>query len=167
MLRISKLTDYGTLVMTHMAAAPTHQYSANEIAAALGLGTPTVSKVLKALSRHGLVVSVRGARGGYALTRAPELITIADIVDALEEQPFGLTECSATSGLCHHEHGCTIRGNWQRINHIVRNALEGVRLTDMLRRPRPRQPEAPAVVARPLAGPVKPSKIPAPCNKQD
>lgn len=160
MLRISKLTDYGTLVMTHMAAAPARQYSANEIAVALGLGVPTVSKVLKTLARHGLVVSMRGSRGGYALTRAPELISIADIVDALEEQPFGLTECSATSGLCHHEDGCTIRTNWQRINEVVRNALEGVRLVDMLRRPA-RGTTAAANEARPIAGPTRTSKASA------
>lgn len=161
MLRISKLTDYGTLVMTHMAGAPARQYSANEIAIALGLGAPTVSKVLKSLARHGLVASVRGSRGGYALTRAPELISIAEIVDALEEQPFGLTECSATSGLCHHEDGCTVRTNWQRINDIVRHALEGVRLVDMLRRPAVHAPIAAPIKPRPISGPTRTPKASA------
>jgi|SRR5690606_11456631 len=161
MLRISKLTDYGTLVMTHMAAEPERQYSANELAATLGLGAPTVSKVLKSLARHGLVTSVRGPRGGYGLTRAPESISIADIVDALEDHPFGLTECSATSGLCHHEDGCTVRTNWQRINDIVRNALEGVRLVDMLRRPAPRGPTVVSFEPRRVAGTTRTPKTTA------
>ncbi|ATE58663.1 SUF system Fe-S cluster assembly regulator [Thauera sinica] len=131
MLRISKLTDYGTLVLTHMANFPDRLFSANDLAATLGLGAPTVSKVLKSLGRHDLVRSVRGLRGGYALSRPAEQISVADIVDALEEQPFGLTECSAGAGLCDFENGCQIRANWQRINGVVRRALEDVSLADM------------------------------------
>lgn len=133
MLRISKIIDYGTLVLTHMAGRPEHVYSAADLAVGLGLGQPTVSKVLKTLGRHGLVKSSRGARGGYALGRPAEQISIAQIVDALEEQPFGLTECTATPGVCSFEAGCHIRVNWQRINAIVRRTLEDVSVADMVR----------------------------------
>lgn len=132
MLRISKITDYGTLVMTHMAGQPERLYSAAELADSLGLGLPTVSKVLKALGRHQLVTSLRGAHGGYNLARPAREITVADIVDALEEQPFGLTECSASSGVCGLESGCRIRVNWMHINTVVRRALEDVKLADMI-----------------------------------
>lgn len=132
MLRISKLTDYGTLVMAQMASAPEHVFSAADLAGTLGLGTPTVSKVLKALNRHALVRSVRGARGGYALARPPADIALASIIDAMEEQPFGLTECSAEAGLCGIEAGCRVRENWMRINAVVRRALEDVRLASMV-----------------------------------
>jgi FeS assembly SUF system regulator len=132
MLRISKIADYGTMVMTQMASQPGRLFSANDLAAALGLGRATVSKVLKSLARSDLVASVRGLHGGYALTRPPQRITVADIVDALEDQPFGLTECSATSGSCDIEPSCHVRANWQKINLIVRRALEGVTLADMV-----------------------------------
>jgi Rrf2 family protein len=79
------------------------------------------------------VRSSRGARGGYTLGRPAEQISVADIVDALEEQPFGLTECTALPGACSVEAGCHIRSNWQRINAIVRNTLEGVSVADMVR----------------------------------
>lgn len=149
MLRISKLTDYGTLVLTHMANFPERLFSATDLAATLGLGAPTVSKVLKSLGRHDLVRSVRGLHGGYALSRPAMQISVAQIVDALEEQPFGLTECSASSGLCDFESGCHIRANWLRINGVVRRALEDVSLADMV---------APLPVAggsdvRPITGP--------------
>lgn len=132
MLRISKLTDYGTLIMTHIAGQPERLHSAADLAEALGLGLPTVSKVLKTLARHELVTSLRGARGGYLLARPAQAITVADIIDALEEQPFGLTECSATTGLCDLETGCRIRVNWLQINTAVRRALEEVKLADMV-----------------------------------
>ncbi len=131
MLRISKLTDYGTLILTHIAGQPDRLHSAAELAEALGLGLPTVSKVLKTLGRHDLVTSLRGARGGYTLARPARSITVADIIDALEDQPFGLTECSTTAGLCERETDCRIRVNWLQINTVVRRALEDVRLADL------------------------------------
>ena len=132
MLRISKIIDYGTLVLTHMAGCPERVFSAADLAATLGLGQPTVSKVLKLLGQRGLVKSSRGARGGYVLGRCPTDISIAQIIDALEDQPFGLTECSATPGACSVEAGCHIRTNWQRINAIVRRTLEDVSVADMI-----------------------------------
>lgn len=132
MLRINRLTDYGTLVLTYLASHPGQMHSANDVAIALGLGAPTVSKILKTLGRHELVHSNRGFRGGYSLSRAPETISVADIIDALEEQPFGLTECSASEGVCSFESNCRIRTSWQRINDIVRRTLEDVSLVDMM-----------------------------------
>src|SRR3569833_3336912 len=82
MLRVGKLTDYGTVVMTHLARDPQGLHSANEIAAELGLALPTVSKILKALVQDGLLVSHRGAKGGYSLALAPERISVARIIAA-------------------------------------------------------------------------------------
>lgn len=131
MLRISKIMDYGTLVLTYMAGCPDRLCSAPELARALGLNPPTVSKVLKLLGRHGLVRSVRGVQGGYSLSRPASEISIAQVIDALDEQPFGLTECSAQPGSCDLEPGCTLRAGWQRISATVRQALEAVSVADM------------------------------------
>lgn len=132
MLRISKLMDYGTLILTHMAGDADRIFSAAGLAETLGLGPATVSKVLKSLGQHGLVTSTRGARGGYSLARPAEQINIAQIIDALDDQPFGLTECTATPGVCSVEADCHIRSNWERINAIVRSTLEGVSVADMV-----------------------------------
>ena len=132
MLRISKITDYGTLLMGQMSLQPERVHTANELALLLGLGLPTVSRILKALARHGLLVAVRGLYGGYSLSRSPQSISMADIVDALEEQPFGMTQCSASTGLCDRETSCGVRASWQGINRIVRRALEDVSVASML-----------------------------------
>lgn len=150
MLRISKIVDYGILVLTHMAARPTHVCSAADLAASLGLGQPVVSKVLKLLAQHRLVASTRGAHGGYRLERDADRINVAEIIDALEDQPFGLTECTAMPGACSVESGCHIRTHWQRINLVVRRTLESVTLADMLDEGRP----APVSVAPPAARPA-------------
>ncbi|MFA5520411.1 MAG: SUF system Fe-S cluster assembly regulator [Castellaniella sp.] len=132
MLRISKLVDYGTLILTHMATLPDGMSSASGLASALGLGPATVSKVLKTMAQNGLVTSTRGARGGYRLARPAQDINIAQIIDALDDQPFGLTECTATPGVCSVEADCHIRSNWERINSIVRHTLEAVSVADMI-----------------------------------
>jgi len=130
MLRISKLTDYGTVVMTYLAREHGRLHAVSEIAAAVSVAAPTVSKILKQLVREGLVISHRGARGGYALARPPEAISMIEIIDALEGR-VGLTECGSSPGLCAQESACSIRANWQRLNGAVRDALAGVTLAEM------------------------------------
>ena len=80
MLRVSKLTDYATVVMTCLAGAGDGVLSAQALAERSRLETPTVSKLLKQLAQAGLVVSTRGINGGYRLARLAQEITIADIV---------------------------------------------------------------------------------------
>ncbi len=135
MLRMSKLADYGTVIMTFMAQEPQQVRSALEIAMAVGLEVPTVSKLLKRLVRANLLLSQRGARGGYMLPMAPDEISVAAIIDAIEGYPMGLTECSSIPGMCARESACAVRGNWQRISRIVRATLERVTLAELACRP--------------------------------
>jgi FeS assembly SUF system regulator len=131
MLRMSKLADYGTVVMTYVAQKPGRMPNAGEIALAVGLEQPTVSKLLKLLTNAGLLVSRRGAAGGYGLSRPPQKISVADIIDAIEGTPMGLTECSSMPGLCTRELSCSVRGNWQRISQSIRDILEKVSLAEL------------------------------------
>ena len=130
MLRMSKLADYGTVVMTAIAREPDRIHSAADVAVQTGLTLPTVSKILKTLAREGLLVSLRGAKGGYMLLRAPQEISVAEVIGAMEG-PIGVTECSSAPGLCLQESGCSVRANWQRINRIVLQALERITLEHM------------------------------------
>jgi FeS assembly SUF system regulator len=143
MLRIGKLTDYATVLMTCLAGRPGEVLAASELAEHARLEMPTVSKLLKQLACAGLVESRRGIHGGYRLARAPEQISILQIVVALEG-PLGMTECSAVQGSCGHEPHCRVQGNWRRISRVIESALASVTLADMLR-PEPvpaRQPRA-------------------------
>ena len=132
MLRISKLTDYGTVLLAHLAVHQETVCSAADVAQATGIAVPTVSKLLKSLARAGLVTSTRGANGGYRLARAPQKITAADVIDALEG-PVSITECSSSDGDCEHEGVCSVGGAWQRINVAIRRALQDVTLNDLVR----------------------------------
>lgn len=132
MLRMSKMTDYGTVILTYLAYQPGRLHAASEIAERVHVALPTVSKVLKTLVHTGLVASHRGTKGGYTLARAAEHITVAEILGVLEG-PIGLTECSSSPGQCVQETSCSVRGNWQRINLAIRKALEEVTLAEMVR----------------------------------
>ncbi len=130
MFKLGKLTDYGTVVMTALAARPDALRNAHELAAETHVAAPTVSKLLKQLAKYGLVESIRGAHGGYRLARRPEQITVADVVSALEG-PIALTQCAVHDGGCSIESHCGVRGNWRLINTAIRQALESVTLAEM------------------------------------
>jgi len=130
MLRMSKLTDYGTMVLAQLAANSPHLCTAGQVAGATHIGRATVSKLLKSLNKSGLVISERGPLGGYALARPAGLITAAEIIDALEG-PVAITECSASHGACGLEPFCRVGNAWQRINTGIRSALEKVTLADL------------------------------------
>lgn len=135
-IRLSRLSDYGIVLMAHLAGfRDAEPHNAREVASRAGLPLPVVSKLLKALAREGLLESHRGAKGGYTLARRPETITAAEMITALEG-PIGLTECSVHPGACIQEASCHVKAPWQRINEVVRLALTEVTLADLAQPPR-------------------------------
>lgn len=136
MLRVTKLTDYATVVLTVLAADPDTVHSAAELAEHAGLEPPTVSKLLKPLAQAGLVEGFRGANGGYRLARPADEIGLIEVVEAMEG-PLGMTECSLHGSHCSIEQQCGVRANWRRINDVVIDALRSVTLAQMLAPPPP------------------------------
>jgi FeS assembly SUF system regulator len=134
MIRLSKLTDYGLVLMSCMAGqSEAELHTVRDLAIECRLPLPTVSKLLKILLRNGLLASHRGTKGGYSLAREPYLISLAEIISALEG-PLALTQCSSdVAGLCDLESSCRIKDNQRLINQVVRGALENVMLSDLIR----------------------------------
>lgn len=131
MLRISKLTDYATLILTHLASSSSQIVSATTIAKECRLSLPTVSKLLKILADATLVTAFRGTGGGYQLIRSINEISIADVVIAIEGQ-LAITECCMNTN-CSLDTWCTVKENWKHINKMILNTLAGVKLSDMIR----------------------------------
>ncbi len=131
MLRITKLTDYGIVLLVQFASDETRSSkNARTMAEATSLPLPVVSKILKSLAQGGLLTSQRGAKGGYALARRPEDVNVAEIIDALEG-PIALMECSAGPGHCEQETSCQVRDPWQRINQAILETLKHVTLREL------------------------------------
>lgn len=146
MLKLAKLTDYGTLVMTTLAREPASCLSAQELAARARLAPPTVAKLLKLLVKAGLVDSTRGAHGGYRLAREAGTITVAEVVAALEG-PIAITACATHGGGCTIEGSCASRTNWRLIDDAIRHALDAVTLAQMA------APRAAAIGFQPITPP--------------
>lgn len=137
MIKVSKLADYGVVVMGTLAdmqaaAGPTMaSVTTGDISARTHLPMPTVAKVLKLLAKSRLVKSERGAQGGYLIARAPETITLAQIVSAVDG-PVMLTECAEGMGSCTISDHCALKGRWGAVNRVVAQALSDVTLDHLM-----------------------------------
>ncbi|GAB5388757.1 MAG: SUF system Fe-S cluster assembly regulator [Alphaproteobacteria bacterium] len=132
MFRVSKMTDYAIVVLGELSRSRDSRMTVASLATATGLTEPTIGKVLKLLARTDMVDSQRGVGGGYLLGRAPDDITIGDIITALEG-PIAITACvDGSDDHCTIEGLCGMRGNWERVNTAIRDALGSVTLGQMM-----------------------------------
>jgi len=130
MLRVTKMTDYASMLLACLAQAPGKVHSASDLAELARLELPTVSKVLKPLSRAGLIEAFRGSQGGYRLARPAAQITLFDVVEAMEGR-LEMTECSGAHSQCEHEPHCGMQGQWQKINDVIGNALKSMSIAEL------------------------------------
>ena len=131
MIKLTNLADYAVVLMCHLAQEPQEMSSAVGLAQMSRVPVPTVSKILGALSRAGVLRSQRGLKGGFYLGRAAEDISVADIVEAVDG-PIALTNCIEDApGDCTLETLCTMKPHWQAINLAVKGALSGITLAEI------------------------------------
>lgn len=131
MIKLSKMTDYGVVIMSEMARIEGRVMTAPDLSLYTGLKVPTAAKILRVLAKSDLLMSIRGAHGGYRLDRKPSQINIAEIVRVLEG-PVAVTSCVDTShDDCSVEQCCPMRGGWEKINRAINAAMEEVTLADM------------------------------------
>lgn len=129
---MTRLTDYGIVLLTYIARDPQKpMHNARDLAASASLPLPTANKVLKALTRKGLLVSHRGVKGGYGLARRPEEISVADIITATEGPMAMSRRPGARPTTRALDSACSVHSNWQTINRAIRQALESITLSEM------------------------------------
>lgn len=129
MLKLSRLTDYAVAALVGLNAAD-NGTTAPALAASIGLPEPTTAKVLKALNAQGLVISTRGAHGGYRLARPLEQIGVAEVIVAIDG-PIALTSCVDGGVGCESQSLCPVAGRWDPVNAAIRTALTNITLADM------------------------------------
>jgi len=132
MFKLSKITDYGVIVLGCMAKNTGAMVTAPDLAEATSLPQPTVAKILKLLVRADIITSHRGTNGGYALERCPSDINVAEVIEALDS-PVALTACvDGAEGDCNVESLCPMRGRWDKLNTAVKSAIQSVSLEDII-----------------------------------
>ena len=130
MIRMSKLTDYAIVILAHLARGE-QTLTAQSLATRSRVPLPTVSKLCKELSRAGLLQSHRGRHGGYSLTRPPQQISVAEVVEALEG-PISLTDCGSPGAEpCGIEPYCVAKGTWDPVSRAVQAALRALPLSEI------------------------------------
>jgi len=129
-LKIGKLTDYGIVILNELAHAGGKKLSTEDIVSQTRLALPTVRKVMKALADSGLVITQRGAKGGYRIARAPGQIRILDVVQAFEG-PVAVTECATDDTACDITDSCSLASNWGGVNQMITQVLSRVTLADI------------------------------------
>jgi len=123
MLRLSKKADYALIAMKHLAIrSDAVSASAREIAEQYDIPIELMAKVLQRLARRGLVTSHQGTRGGYRLARAASVISVADIIQAIDG-PLTVTACSTDAENCDQYAKCSVRDPLWRIRERILSAL--------------------------------------------
>jgi FeS assembly SUF system regulator len=130
MLRLGRLTDYAIVLSATLAERNGACATARALSRETGIPRPTVIKLLKILTAAGLAHSTQGRHGGYALARTPDDIGLTEIIEVVEGR-IALTECNREAGACGIQESCVTHRNWLVINRALREALAGIRLSDL------------------------------------
>ena len=128
MLRITRLTDYGFILLAKMCEDESLLQNAKDMSEELDIPLPTVSKVLKLLVQGNLLESQQGSQGGYHLSKPAKEISAAKIIEVLEG-PVSMTACCVTDGC---DRNCAVSNSWQKVNAVIVNELKSVSLADMV-----------------------------------
>ena len=130
-MRLSTRGKYGLYAMHFLAQ---HQddgpQSLNRIAST-GIPRQYLEQLLGSLRRSGLILSVRGANGGYQIARPPAEISMLDVIDAMEG-PLVLNECISDDRHCAKSDQCRVRSVWEKLTESINGELAKVTLKDML-----------------------------------
>jgi FeS assembly SUF system regulator len=133
MIRLSRLADYGIVVMCEMAAHQGKTLSAKYLSEKTHISETAVMKILKLLAKRGLLVSLRGPKGGYMVECPPQNISILDVVNAIDG-PVEATLCSGSTvhETCEFQGHCSARHGWNQVNNALQKTLQGFTLADFI-----------------------------------
>ena len=130
MLKLSKKVDYGLILLSRLQHQP-EALSARQMAEWQDLPVHMVANILKSLTAAGILVSTRGAQGGYELARPARQISLADIVRALEG-PINLMDCTDEEAGCRHAAYCPTHDPIQNIHRKFQEFMAGYTLDEII-----------------------------------
>ena len=134
MLHLTRKGDYAIRGMVYLAGKPVGEMALiSEIAASVDVSPALLAKIFQQFNKHGLVKSYRGTGGGFILGRAPEKISLLDIVEAVEG-PIVLNRCLIDSGACDRDSFCTVHPVWKEVQEKMKAVLNNVTLKHLVGR---------------------------------
>jgi Rrf2 family protein len=141
MLRFTKKTEYALLSLQYIASKDGMLVSAKEIAETIGISFEIIAKVLHLLGRSGITQSIQGAQGGYLLQRSPSMISLSDVISAIEGKPSQLVECVSSEDIddqncsCNVYSNCTIKDPMTVIQKKMDEMLTSITILDFMHLP--------------------------------
>lgn len=130
-MKLSTKGKYGLYAMYYLAQHAGEGCQSLKSVAEIGVPEDYLEQLLGTLRRAGLVATVRGAQGGYALAKAPEEVTVGHIIDALEG-PLSISDCVGDESCCHKAGQCPSRRVWEYLSRSINSLLQSITLRDML-----------------------------------
>jgi Rrf2 family protein len=127
-MRTTKKTQYALRAMIVLSKRDNTPLSLRSIAKKEGISFDYLEKIFSKLERKGLVVSKRGAAGGYFLSKKPEKITLKNIFDAVEES-ISVVDCLTKK--CPRDESCRASKAWKKVNNKIEKAFSSIKLSDL------------------------------------
>jgi len=138
-MRISTKIRYGARAMlelaSHYGEGP---IELKEIAKTESISLKYLEQLINPLRAAGLVKSIRGSKGGYALAKPPSEICLYDVVEVLEG-PLNLLECLRDAKACQKIPSCVTRDIWKEVSEAISKIFYSVTLEDMVNRKREKE----------------------------
>jgi Rrf2 family protein len=140
MIQITRATDYALRMVAYLAASGRdRRVSASEMSATQEIPSVFVSKILQALAQAKILATAPGRNGGAELLRAPEDISVLDVVEAVEG-PVTLNRCLIRRGLCSRDQTCPIHPFWAETREMLVGALSQTKIAQFVDPPGSRRP---------------------------
>ena len=122
-MRLTRAGEYAVRCVLYLAGRPPGEViSRREVASAMDIPDPFLSKIAQQLARAGIMEIIQGARGGYRLLVPPEKVTLLDVVEAISGEIF-LNDCLMRPGACSRSPACKVHKVWQRAREQLRETL--------------------------------------------
>ena len=136
-MKITAKARYGLRILLDIALfeRTDHPRTIHEISVSQGISEKFISRLVVPLRAKGMIRSVRGKQGGFRLARAPEDITLLDVLEALEGE-VSVVDCVACEDACERAVTCAARSVWLDVNEAVKQALRSLTLVAAIERHR-------------------------------
>lgn len=124
-MEITREVDYAIRCILCLSIEPEQIKRASIIAKEMDIPAPFVSKILQKLSKKGLVIPIRGVKGGFRLARRPQDISLLEVVEAIDG-PIPVNKCVIDSKSCNRIKRCSVHPVWVKIQNLIRKELSMV-----------------------------------------
>ncbi|OUX32140.1 MAG: hypothetical protein CBE24_03765 [bacterium TMED264] len=130
MLKITRKVEYALIALRHLQQSERGKLcSAKTMSSEYGIPQELLAKILQKLSKENIILSVKGPKGGYKISKDPNTINMTKFFEIMEG-PMGIVDCYFDSN-CEQLNGCTIKEPINRINNSIRTMFNKMTLADI------------------------------------